>query len=987
MLHDPRVRGFVEYLRKIESKWQRKWMEERVFEADPDPSKPKFFITVAFPYPNAPQHLGHVRTYSITDVHARYRRMKGYNVLFPMGFHYTGTPILAMARRIARGDSDLVWLLTEVYGVPKEKLPELTDPLKLARYFHQEIKEGMIRLGYSIDWRREFTTVDPEFNKFIEWQFLKLREKGFIVSGTYPIPYCPSCENPVGMHDTEDDVEPEVAEFTVIKFRLEDGTVLPVATLRPETIFGVTNLWINPDATYVVADVNQERWIISREAVEKLKHQNYSVEILSEVRGSDLIGKFVLNPVTNEKVPVLPATFVDPDFATGIVMSVPAHAPFDYAALKDLKQRSREVAEKYGLPEELIKSIEPKIIIKVDSTPKATAVEYVEKYGIKSQSEKLALESLTREVYSLELLRGVMHDNTPYAGTSVKDAREKVKEDLTSRGYATIVYEIVNRPVFCRCKTKVIVKILPDQWFIDYGNEKWKELARECLRKVNIIPPEIRKEFENTIEWLRRRPCARKRGLGTKLPWDRRWVIESLSDSTIYMAFYTIIHLIRKNRIPPEKLTPEFFDYILLGIGDVEELSKKLGIPTEVLEEIRREFTYWYPCDARHSGKDLVPNHLTFYLFNHAAIFPEDKWPRSIVVNGWVLLEKQKMSKSKGNIIPVRKALELLPADVIRLTILSAAELMQDADFSLEGVKTSIDILSKMYTLIRKVVEMGRPGPVKSTELTYCDKIFINKVKLLIKEIDESLSRLRIRDAVQKAYFSMYNFVMDYLSLVEDEMSDERRREVIKYVLWYVIDKWIRVIAPFTPHIAEELWSMIDGEGFVSIARWPEVRDEEIDYSYVLADEYIKRLVDDISAVVRATGKKPSRVFIYVAKREHLELLRKVLHYISTEKLSASEAVRKVLSEVKDRELKKWLGERMKKFIEYVVTIPELMRDLVIRGVPIDEYSVLKEGSKYLAKLLHCSEVIVYHYDDPERYDPAGRSKLALPLRPAIYIE
>ena len=158
---------------RLERKWQSIWEERRLFEADPDPGREKFYITVAYPYPNSPQHIGHGRTYTITDVYARYKRMRGYNVLFPMAFHYTGTPILAMAKRIEAGDEELIRIFTNVYGIPKEKLSDFRDPLAMARYFHEEIKDGMKRMGYSIDWRREFTTIDPQYGKLIEWQFKK----------------------------------------------------------------------------------------------------------------------------------------------------------------------------------------------------------------------------------------------------------------------------------------------------------------------------------------------------------------------------------------------------------------------------------------------------------------------------------------------------------------------------------------------------------------------------------------------------------------------------------------------------------------------------------------------------------------------------------------------------------------------------------------------------------------------------------------------
>src|SRR5205809_3863420 len=114
----------------IEEKWRDRWEEQRIFQVDTDFARKKYFITVAYPYPNSPQHVGHGRTYTLADVHARYMRMKGYNVLFPMGFHYTGTPILAMSRRVASRDKDLWTTFSEIYRVPYNEIASFVDPVK-----------------------------------------------------------------------------------------------------------------------------------------------------------------------------------------------------------------------------------------------------------------------------------------------------------------------------------------------------------------------------------------------------------------------------------------------------------------------------------------------------------------------------------------------------------------------------------------------------------------------------------------------------------------------------------------------------------------------------------------------------------------------------------------------------------------------------------------------------------------------------------------
>ncbi|RLG84629.1 MAG: leucine--tRNA ligase, partial [Thermoprotei archaeon] len=453
---------YAAHLIEIAEKWQRRWAEAKVFEADPDPSKPKFFLTVAFPYPNGPAHMGHGRTYTITDAYARFKRMQGYNVLFPLGFHYTGTPILTMAEKVVAGDEKILRLLRKVYGVPEDMIPRLTDPLIMARYFHEISKVSFIEMGYSIDWRREFTTIDPEFKAFIRWQFSKLREKGFLVKGTHPVGWCPKHNMPVGMHDTEGDVEPEIGEWTLLFFTDDQGVVYPAATLRPETVFGVTNIWVNPKAEYVKACVDGRVWILSRRAAWKLGFQLRKVEVLEELRGEELLGRWVRNPVTGEKVPVLPADFVDPDTGTGVVMSVPAHAPYDYAAIRDL---SDDVLRKLGVDRGALR---PRPLIRVRGYGELPAVEIVEKMGIRSQGERDKLEEATKRVYGDEFKYGVMRgDIVDYvavgappelrryvqgfvkewiAGRPVPEARENLVRWLRAAGLADRMYEIMNKP-------------------------------------------------------------------------------------------------------------------------------------------------------------------------------------------------------------------------------------------------------------------------------------------------------------------------------------------------------------------------------------------------------------------------------------------------------------------------------------------------------------------------------------------------------------
>mgnify|MGYP003339459790 FL=1 len=297
---------------QIDEKWRSKWQESKDFETNPN-EKPKKFITVAYPYPNSPQHIGHGRTYTLADVHARFYRMKGYNVLFPMGFHYTGTPVLGMATRIEAGEKEIIDGLRNIYRVPDEVIKTFVEPIKIADYFHEEIKSGMIEMGYSIDWRREFTTIVPGYQKFIEWQITTLRDNDKIIQGSHPVGWCQVCQNPVSQHDTMGDVEPKINnENYLVKFRL-DEYVFPITTLRPETLFGITNLWVNPNTTYKKIKVDDEKWIVSQECAEKLKFFGKEISNEGDIKGTEIIGKTAKSPHTEQEIPIFEADFVEPE--------------------------------------------------------------------------------------------------------------------------------------------------------------------------------------------------------------------------------------------------------------------------------------------------------------------------------------------------------------------------------------------------------------------------------------------------------------------------------------------------------------------------------------------------------------------------------------------------------------------------------------------------------------------------------------------------
>ena len=966
--------------KNIEEKWQRRWAEAKAFETDPAIDKPKFYLTVAYPYPNSPQHIGHGRTYTLTDVHARFQRMHGKNVLLPMAWHFTGTPLFAMVERLRERDPGIIDTFLNLYNIPESKLPELEDPIGMANYFAMEIKNGMKKMGYSIDWRREFTTVDPIYSKFIEWQFAKLRQRGYITQGSHPVGWCPGCGNPVGQHDTVGDKEPEIEEFTVIKF-YKDDLIFPAGTLRPETVFGVTNMWINPDARYVEANVDGEKWIISAEAANKLQLLGRDIEIIDEYMGSKFIGLTITNPVTGDEFPMLPADFVDPKAVTGVVMSVPAHAPFDYVALEQLKRDVKKDPGKYRFRPEDIKDIESIAVIEIEGYNEIPAKDVVERMQITDQKDP-KLDKATKEIYSAEFHGGRMRTNTgQYASLSVQIAKEAVKLDTIANGSATTMYEMLE-PIMCRCGVEVVVKIFENQWFINYGDPEWKKLAHENIDEATIIPMELTQEFHNVVDWLREKACARKAGLGTPLPWEPDWIIEALSDSVIYMAYYTVVKGINEVQVDPENLKEEFWDYIFLGTGTSEAVSNLTSFPEDKLKELHDEFDYFYPLDFRHSGRDLISNHLTYMLFCHEGIWPSEKWPKGIVVNGSVLMEGSKMSKSLNNIVPLINAIEMFGADPLRMSLMITAEPLKDADFSPDLAKNMRDNLEKFYNRAKEVITQGKGN---NSDLKPIDKWMLSKLQGHISEANEAMEELKVRKTIHSALYNLNGDMDWYRKRIARYMDNTDRSEAIKYVEWKVLDTQVRMLAPFTPHLCEEIWEMMGEEDFIAFAKWPETDKRLVDKQSEELEEIIQTCMEDIQKITKVTGITPSNIHFYTADGWKWKIYLKALALAKERQLEIGKLIQESF---KDDELKtrtKEVPKFARQIIDDVIKLPERNLELRLKMRQLNEVSILQDSINFIEAETG-AKVSIGAESDPWIEDPVKRATRSKPYRPAIYI-
>ncbi|WNY26575.1 leucine--tRNA ligase [Methanolapillus ohkumae] len=962
---------------ETEKKWQDTWQKNKIFEADPDFGKEKYFITIPFPYLNGNLHAGHTRTFTIGDVVARYKRMQGFHVLYPMGFHVTGTPIVGLADLIRDRDAQTLDVYSKYHQIPKDILPTLDEPEKIVDYFKVEAENAMKIIGYSIDWRRKFTTMDPAFQKFIEWQYTVLYDKGLISKGSHPVKWCPHDNNPVEDHDILRGEEATIVDYTLIKFRYKD-LIFPCATLRPETVYGVTNLWLNPNIEYVKIRVEkdelEEFWVVSKEAYNKLKFTDWTVEFLEKCNAKELIGLKLKNPSTDNTIVILPASFVRGNNGSGVVMSVPAHAPYDLLALRDLYDKD---LSEYNISEN-VRDIRPIAVIDVPEYSEFPAADAIAELCVADQKDPKA-EEATKIIYRREFHGGTLKDITgKYKGMPVSKIKDRLTQDFIAQGIGDIFYEF-SEPVQCRCGTMCVVNMVKGQWFLNYSNVEWKDQVYKCLSQMEIIPPEIRADFENKIDWLKDKACARTKGLGTKLPCDPQWLIESLGDSTIYMAYYTISRHINAGTLTMDMLTPEFFNCVFFGIGKVKEVAANIGISEPFLDQIQKEFNYWYPVDLRSSGKDLVPNHLLFFLFHHVALFDESKWPKAIAVNGFVSLEGQKMSKSKGPLLTLKQAVDEYGADVTRMYILSTSEQMQDADWKREGIEAAKSQVGRFYTFSNQIIESGCTIP--TGDLNHIDRWIESRIQKYIREINKSLDEIHTREAIQNAFFLIYNDIKWY-----HKRGGER-------CLVDVVETWTKLMAPFTPHICEEIWSRLGHAKSIAFAPYPIEKTEFVNESAEVAEDIVVKTLSDIEEIIRVAKIKPKKIYLYTTPAWKLKVLEKATDMAE---MAAADSAKfdmgKLIKICMEEESIKTRGKDAQKYIQKVAgDIRGSSVDVVVKYLEtnLDEKKILEEARPFLEKETGCAIEIfgAAEMDAKTAYDPENKSRFAEPMRPAIYIE
>uniref|UniRef100_A0A8W4FL12 leucine--tRNA ligase n=1 Tax=Sus scrofa TaxID=9823 RepID=A0A8W4FL12_PIG len=691
--------------------------------------------------------------------------------------------------------------------------------------------------------------------------------------------------------------------------------------------------------------------------------------------GKEILGASLSAPLTSYKVIyVLPMLTIKEDKGTGVVTSVPSDSPDDFAAFRDLKKK-QALRAKYGIRDDMVLPFEPVPIIEIPGFGKLSAVTLCDELKVQSQNDREKLAEAKEKLYLKGFYDGIMLVDG-FEGQKVQDVKKSIRNRMIDTGDA-YAYMEPEKQVMSRSSDECVVALC-DQWYLDYGEEKWKEQTCQCLKNLETFCEETRRNFEATLDWLQEHACSRTYGLGTRLPWDEQWLIESLSDSTIYMAFYTAAHLLQGGDIRgqaesplgirPQQMTKEVWDYIFFK----EAPFPKTQIPKEKLDQLKQEFEFWYPVDLRVSGKDLIPNHLSYFLYNHVAMWPEesDKWPVAVRANGHLLLNSEKMSKSTGNFLTLTEALDKYSADGMRLALADAGDTVEDANF----VEAMADAgVLRLYTWVEWVKEMVanwdslRSGPAN----TFNDRVFASEMNAGIIKTDQNY-KMMFKEALKTGFFEFQAAKDKYRELAIEGMHRD--------LVFRFIEVQTLLLAPFCPHLCEHIWTLLGKPDSIMNASWPVAGP--VDESLIRSSQYLMEVAHDLRLRLKnymtpAKGKKPdkqppqkpSHCTIYVAKDypswQHVTLSVLRSHFeTSSGKLPDNKVIASELGNLP--ELKKY----MKKVMPFVAMIKENLEKTGPRVLDLqlefDEQAVLMENIVYLTNSLELERIEVKFASEAE---------------------
>ncbi len=892
-------------LSAIARKWQKKWAAKKIFCAKPSKKKKKYYVLEMFPYPSGKLHMGHVRNYSIGDAIARFRRMQGCNVLYPIGF--------------------------DAFGLPAENaaIENNADPKEWTMKRIAEMEKQMRDLGYSYDWEREIITCLPEYYKWNQWLFLRLREKGLAYRKSAEVNWCEKCRTVLAneqvidgkcwRHKEQEATQKQLEQWFFriteyadelleglealggwpervkamqrnwigrshgvnIFFKLEgSGKTLPAYTTRCDTIHSVTFLAIAPESP-LVAELTSGTEFEGGAAgfVEKAKKETliYRENEEKEKEGF-FTGKHAINPVNGERLPIYIANFALM-YGSGVVMC-DAHDKRDF-----------RFAKKYGLP--------LRFVISADGKP------------VDALS---AGEAFTGN--------GILFGSGGFSGMGNTEALPKIADWLEEKGFGkkAVNYKLrdwlVSRQRFwgtpipiIYCGSCGIVPVpekdlpvkLPDPKKADFsfgGNP-----LRTVKKFVDCSCPKCGK------------PAARETD-----------TMDTFVDSSWYYFRYCS---------PKEKKFP---------------FAKK-------------EAMRWGPVDQYIGGIEHAILHLLYSRFvcralrDRGMIGYSEPFAR-LLSQGMVLKDGAKMSKSLGNIVDPSEMMRSFGPDTVRVFMLSAAGPEKEMDWSDKGIEASFRFLQKVYYFCEANRKKTGSGKIPK-KVSASDRLVLAKTHLTIKKVGGDMESYKFNYAVL-SILELVNFVQKFQALDRN-------------VLGFSLRSIARMLAPFAPHLAEELWQMSGGKGFVALQEWPEFDESMIGKTFEATEKMVGLLKEDVGHIKQLAGiGKPIKVTVFVAPKWKWEVLLAVLG--AGEKPEFGEAM-KMAAAVPGAK------NHSAKLPPLVKTILQKFHDL--KAVEeVDEHGILTDAIELLSMEIGCAVEVV-----DAGTSASEKASKAFPMKPAILVQ
>ena len=770
---------------EIEKKWQEKWEKEDTFKVTEDGDKEKYYVLEMFPYPSGKLHMGHVRNYSIGDVLARFKKMKGYNVLHPMGWDSFGLP--AENAAIKHDVEPSVWTW--------ENIDEMRRQLK--------------ELGLSYDWDREVATCHPDYYKWMQWIFIQFYKKGLAYKKENPVNWCPSCQTVLANEQVVDgkcercgalvgkkELSQWYLKITDYAERLLDNLEklpgwpnkvklmqknwigkstgaqvtfeiegfdkgLDIYTTRPDTLYGVTYMVLAPEHPFLKELVKGSQYEEAVMAyVDKVQHLS-DIERTSTTKEKtgEFTGRYCINPLNGKRVPIFISDYVLMDYGTGAIMAVPSHdqRDFDFAKAFDL---------------EIIPVVDP-------------------------ERDDIDLDNLT-EAFEAE---GKLINSGKVNGMNNKEASVKITEYLEEQGIGEKKTNYKLRD-WLISRQRYWGTPIPMIYCEDCGWVPEKEENLPVMLPTDVeftgkgeSPLATSKTFRDTVCPVCGKPA--KRELDT---------MDTFLDSSWYFLRYC-------------------------DARNTEEAFSK------------EKVDYWMNVDQYIGGVEHAILHLMYARFFQMALYDlgyvsQEEPFENLLTQGMVIKDGAKMSKSLGNVVSPAEIIEKYGADTARLFILFAAPPERELDWSDQGVEGSYRFINRVYRMVYEFSQKYKDVPDTCQVKNEADKSLAYWMNYAIKKVSDDVG-------------DRFNFNTAISTIMEmvNEMYRYKEGDINPGLYGAAVKTLIILLAPFVPHVTEEMWEHLGYGGSVHDQKWPEYDEKAL-------------VKDTIEIVVQINGRIKEKINI-----------------------------------------------------------------------------------------------------------------------------